>query len=66
MKKISSLLVLLFSILSSTAHADFNEGVVTYLMGDYDKAFTTMQSLAETSDLMLSVFGKRTAYFTSL
>lgn len=50
MKKISTLLVLLFSIFSSTAQADFNDGVVTYLMGDYDKAFTTMQSLAETSD----------------
>ena len=50
MKKISPLLVLLFSIIATPAHADFNDGVVTYLMGDYDKAFTTMQSLAETSD----------------
>jgi TPR repeat protein len=50
MKKISPLLILLFSIIASPAHADFNDGVVTYLMGDYDKAFTTMQSLAETSD----------------
>ena len=50
MKKISTLLVLLFTVLSFNAHADFNEGVVNYLMGDYEKAFTTMQSLAETSD----------------
>lgn len=50
MKKISLLLILLFSIVVSPAQADFNDGVVTYLMGDYDKAFTTMQSLAETSD----------------
>lgn len=32
------------------ARAEFNDGVVAYLMGDYDKAFTTMQSLAETAD----------------
>jgi len=50
MKKISPLLVLLFSLFTFPAQADFNEGVITYLMGDYDKAFTTMQSLAETSD----------------
>ena len=50
MKKISLLLILLLPILASNARADFNDGVVTYLMGDYDKAFTTMQSLAETSD----------------
>jgi TPR repeat protein len=50
MKKISTLLILLFSLIASTAHADFNDGVVAFMMGDYDKAFTTMQSLAETSD----------------
>jgi TPR repeat protein len=50
MKKISPLLILLFSIITSPAHADFNDGVVAFMMGDYDKAFTTMQSLAETSD----------------
>jgi TPR repeat protein len=32
------------------ARADFNDGVVAYLMGDYEHAFTTMQALAETSD----------------
>lgn len=50
MKKNSLLLVLLFSLFSIPAQADFNGGVITYVMGDYDKAFTTMQSLAETSD----------------
>jgi TPR repeat protein len=50
MKKISPILFLLLSIITSPARADFNDGVVAYLMGDYDKAFTTMQSLAETSD----------------
>lgn len=49
MKKIIPLLILLLCIVNP-ARADFNDGVVTYLMGDYDKAFTTMQSLAETSD----------------
>ena len=50
MKKISSIFILLFSLISFSAHADFNDGVVTYLMGDYEKSFKTMQSLAETSD----------------
>jgi len=50
MKKISPILFLLLTFTVSSARADFNDGVVTYLMGDYDKAFTTMQSLAETSD----------------
>tara|TARA_R110002072_G_scaffold178222_1_gene334266 strand:- start:241 stop:762 length:522 start_codon:yes stop_codon:yes gene_type:complete len=50
MKKISPIFILLFTLISPSVHADFNDGVVAYLMGDYDKAFTTMQSLAETSD----------------
>ncbi|MEM6998969.1 MAG: sel1 repeat family protein, partial [Pseudomonadota bacterium] len=50
MKKISLLFIFILPILSMNVRADFNDGVVTYLMGDYDKAFTTMQSLAETSD----------------
>lgn len=49
MKRIIYGLLLFFS-LSMPASADFNEGVVAYLMGEYDKAFTTMQSLAETAD----------------
>lgn len=50
MKKISQIFILLFTLITSTVHADFNDGIVAYMMGDYDKAFTTMQSLAETSD----------------
>ncbi len=50
MKKISPLLFLILSLITSLARADFNNGIVAYTMGDYDKAFTTMQSLAETSD----------------
>lgn len=50
MKKISPLILLLITLFTTTARADFNDGVVAYMMGDYEKAFTTMQSLAETSD----------------
>jgi len=50
MRKFSPLFILLFTLITSPARADFNDGVVHYLMGDYEKAFTTMQSLAETSD----------------
>jgi len=50
MKNLSPLLILLFTIISTPVHADFNDGVVSYLTGDYDKSFKTMQSLAETSD----------------
>jgi uncharacterized protein len=50
MKKISPIFILLLTLITSSVHADFNDGVVAYLMGDYDKAFTTMQSLAEASD----------------
>ena len=34
----------------SAAQAQFDEGVVAYLTGDYDKAFNTMQSLSEVSN----------------
>ena len=50
MRKIRPLLFLLIYIITTTVRADFNDGVVAYLMADYEKAFTTMQSLAETSD----------------
>ena len=30
--------------------ADFNDGVVAYLMGDYQRAYDTMRSLAETTE----------------
>lgn len=49
MKRIIGTVLMLFAI-SQPALADFNEGVVAYLMGEYDKAFTTMQSLSETTD----------------
>ena len=32
------------------ARADFNDGVVAYAMGDYQTAYNTMRSLAETAD----------------
>jgi hypothetical protein len=48
MKKFLCALLLL--ALSAGARADFNEGVVAYLTGDYDKAYATMRSLAETTD----------------
>ena len=50
MKKFRPLLFLLIYTITTTVRADFNDGVVAYLMADYEKAFTTMQSLAETSD----------------
>ena len=50
MKKIRPLLFLFIYTITTTVRADFNDGVVAYLMADYEKAFTTMQSLAETSD----------------
>jgi hypothetical protein len=34
----------------SPARADFNDGVVAYLMGDYQTAYNTMRSLAETAN----------------
>lgn len=49
MKRIISGLLLFFT-LSAPVWADFNEGVIAYLMGEYEKAFTTMQSLSETAD----------------
>ncbi len=33
-----------------SARADFNDGVIAYLMGDYQAAYNTMRSLAETAD----------------
>src|SRR3990172_1085977 len=46
MKKVY--LVFLFMLLGiNTARADFNDGVVAYLMGDYEKAYNTMVSLAK-------------------
>ena len=50
MKPVNLLFFLVFLGFSGLVRADFNDGVVAYVMGNYDKAFTTMQSLAETSD----------------
>jgi len=50
MKKLSPFVILFFTIISSPVYADFNTGVISYLSGEYDKSFKTMQSLAETSD----------------
>ena len=38
------------------ARADFNDGVVAYLMGDYETAYNTMISLAKTSEDGLSQY----------
>jgi len=47
MRKTIGILLLLAAM---TARADFNDGVVAYLMGDYETAFNTMISLAKTSE----------------
>ncbi len=49
MKKIF-FLVFSLAILTNPAYADFKEGVVAYLTGDYDTAYNTMYSLADTSN----------------
>ncbi len=44
-------LIIVLACLSVTpALADFNDGVYAYARGEYDQAFNTMRSLAETSD----------------
>ena len=47
-KTVFVLFLLLMGI--QTARADFNSGVVAYLTGDYDTAYNTMMSLADTSN----------------
>ena len=49
MKK-TSLVLILGLVVALPVRADFNDGVVAYLMGQYDKAYSTMRSLAESSD----------------
>lgn len=49
MKRICYIFLLALAV-SLPVRADFNDGIVAYLMGDYPRAFTTMQSLAETAD----------------
>lgn len=48
MRKIYIAILLL--LVTQMAGADFNDGVVAYTMGDYEKAYNTMMSLTETSD----------------
>ncbi|MBI2993240.1 MAG: sel1 repeat family protein [Gammaproteobacteria bacterium] len=43
-------LILLLAVPAMAARADFNDGVVAYLTGEYDKAYATMRSLADTAD----------------
>ncbi len=50
MQKIRPAIALLLLLTAAAARADFNAGVVAYLQGDYDRAFATMQSLAEAAD----------------
>ncbi len=54
--KRTGILALLLYFATSTARADFNDGVVAYLTGDYDQAFITMQSLGETADHSLAQY----------
>jgi len=47
----------IFLLLSTQlVRADFNDGVVAYLMGDYETAYNTMISLAKTSEDGLSQY----------
>ena len=49
MKK-SYLILFLCLLISLPVRADFNDGVVAYLMGEYNKSYSTMRSLAESSN----------------
>lgn len=48
MKKL--LVIMLTSLISVSAWADFNDGVVAYMMGDYESAYNTMISIAKTNE----------------
>jgi len=52
MKRIISSLLLASGLLLHpvVSLADFNDGVVAYLQGDYQRAYDTMRSLAETTE----------------
>lgn len=52
MKNIYIAFLLLFA--TQIVRADFNDGVVAYLMGDYETAYNTMMSISETSEDGLS------------
>ena len=49
MKKFFAVMVLILAGLQP-ARADFNDGVVAYLMGDYETAYNTMISIAKTNE----------------
>ena len=49
MKKIYVVCLLLLMV-AGTAFADFNDGVVAYLTGDYETSYNTMISLAKTEE----------------
>lgn len=49
MKKLYPIIVMA-CLCITPALADFNDGVYAYSRGDYDRAYNTMRSLAETSD----------------
>ncbi len=48
MRKFYIVILLLMS--TQAVRADFSDGVVAYLMGDYETAYNTMMSLSETSE----------------
>lgn len=50
MRKNILISIVSLTLICSIAKADFNDGVVFYTMGDYEKAFSTMKSLAEVSE----------------
>jgi hypothetical protein len=44
------LIILALTAVSLPGRADFNDGVIAYQLGEYDKAYTTMRSLADTAN----------------
>lgn len=55
MKKMLLALTLLLAGIQ-LAYADFNDGVVAYLMGNYQQAYATMRPLAETTNFSLAQY----------
>ncbi len=49
-------MTLVLVLQSPLARADFNDGVVAFLSGDYDEAFLIMQALAETESNDLAMY----------
>ncbi len=62
MKKTISLLFALL-LATQTAQADFNSGVVAYLTGDYETAYNTMMSLADTANDPMAQYWIGVMYF---